>query len=102
MATAQEQYTQTVEQYTETVRQTQAAMLTAFDRWTRAFQQMLGQLPTAAPVNPEQVIDQVFDFAGKILDVQRDFAKQLVASGTAATETFRNGVAQATGNAHRG
>jgi hypothetical protein len=47
------------------------------------------------------VIDQVFDFAGQILNAQRDFAKQLVATGTAMAEKARDGVSQAAGTAHQ-
>jgi hypothetical protein len=88
MPTAQEQYIQMV-------RQVQDAMLAAFETWTRTFQQAWGQLPAAAPVNPDQVIDQGFDFAGKLLNVQRDFAKQLVGASTAVAEVVRDSAAQA-------
>jgi hypothetical protein len=78
------------QQYTETFKQTQDTMIAAFDAWTQAFQQGLGQLPGAAPVDPQQVIDQVFDFATMMLNAQRDFAKQLVATTSAATESLKN------------
>jgi hypothetical protein len=88
MPTAQEQYTQMV-------RQVQDSMLAAFEAWTRTWQQAFGQLPAAAPIIPEQVIDQGFDFAGKLLNAQRDFTKQLVGAGTAAAEAVRSSAAQA-------
>jgi hypothetical protein len=78
------------QQYTETFKQTQDTMIAAFDAWTHAFQQGLGQLPGAASVEPAQVIDQVFDFATMLLNAQRDFAKQLVSTATAATESLKN------------
>ena len=78
------------QQYTETFKQTQDTMKAAFDSWTQAFQQGLGQLPGAAVVDPQQVIDQVFDFATMLLNAQRDFAKQLVATTSAATESLKN------------
>ena len=37
------------QQYTEIVKQAQDAMLTAFETWTRTFQQALDELSTAAP-----------------------------------------------------
>jgi len=95
MATAQEQYT-------EVVKQSQDAVLTAVDTWTRTVQDAFGQLPTAAPVDPNQVIDQVFDFAGKLLGAQRDFAKHLVSTSTAAADTIRQGTVKATEAAHEG
>jgi hypothetical protein len=77
-------------QYTETFKQTQDTMVAAFDTWTQAFQKGFGQLPGAVPVDPQQVIDQVFEFATMMLNAQRDFAKQLVATSTAATESLTN------------
>ena len=78
------------QQYTETFKQTQDTIVSAFDAWTKAFQQGLGQLPGAGAVDPQQVIDQVFDFATMLLNAQRDFAKQLVTTTTAATESLKN------------
>ncbi len=78
------------QQYTDTFKQTQDTMISAFDAWTKAFQQGLGQLPGAGAVDPGQVIDQVFDFATMLLNAQRDFAKQLVATASAATEGLKN------------
>ena len=78
------------QQYTDTFKQTQDTMIAAFDAWTQAFQQGLGQLPGASPVDPQQVIDQVFDFATMLLNAQRDFAKQLVTTTSAATESLKN------------
>jgi hypothetical protein len=78
------------DQYAETFKQTQDTMMAAFNAWTQAFQQGFGQMPGAAPVDPQQVIDQVFDFATMVLNAQRDFAKQLVATSTAAAESLKN------------
>ena len=78
------------QQYTDTFKQTQDTMIAAFDAWTQAFQQGLGQLPGAGAVDPQQVIDQVFDFATMLLNAQRDFAKQLVVTSTAATAGLKN------------
>jgi len=78
------------QQYTETFKQTQDTIVSAFDAWTQAFQQGLGQLPGAGAVDPAQVIDQVFDFATMLLNAQRDFAKQLVATASAATDSLKN------------
>lgn len=78
------------DQYSDAFKQTQDTMLSAFDAWTHAFQQGISQLPGSVPVDPGQVIDQVFDFAATMLNVQREFAKQLVASSTATAEALRN------------
>lgn len=84
MATAQEQYT-------EMVKQSQDAVLTAVDTWTRTVQDAFAQLPTASSrVAPDQVIDQVYDFAGKVLDMQRDFAKNVLHSTATVTDSLRD------------
>jgi hypothetical protein len=82
------------EQYADLIKQSQDASIAALETWTRTIQQAFGQLPTAAPINPEQVIDQVYDFAGQVLNAQRDFAKQVLATGTAAAAKAREGVTQ--------
>ncbi len=86
-------------QYTETIKQAQDTTLAALETWTRTFQQALDQYTAAASVR-EHLIDQGFDFIGRLvnaqLNAQRQFAKQLAASGTAVTETFRAGAAEIT------
>ena len=89
------------EQYTELIKQGQDASQAAIETWTQTFQQAAGQLSGSGLISPDQVIDQVFDFAGQILNAQRDFAKQLVATGTAMAEKARDGVSQAAGTAHQ-
>jgi len=80
------------QQYTEIVKQSQEAVLTAVDTWTKTVQDAFGQLPAAAlPVDPDQVIDQVYDFTANLLSAQRDFAKNLVHTSTSVVETFRQG-----------
>jgi hypothetical protein len=87
------------EQYSELIKQGQDASRAALETWTQTFQQAAGQLSGSGLIRPDQVIDQVFDFAGQILNAQRDFAKQLVATGTAMAEKARDGVSQAAGTA---
>ena len=82
------------EQYAELIKQSQDASIAGLETWNRTFQQAFGQLPTPGFGRPEQVIDQVFDFAGQVLNAQRDFAKQVLATSTAAAAKVREGVAQ--------
>lgn len=82
------------DQYADAIKQSQEASLAAIETWNRTFQQAFGQLPTPSFGSPEQVIDQVFDFAGQVLNAQREFAKQVLATGTAAAEKVRDSVAQ--------
>ena len=90
------------EQYSELIKQGQDASRVAIETWTQTFQQAAGQLSGSGLIRPDQVIDQVFDFAGQILNAQRDFAKQLVATGAAMAEKARDGVAQAAGQTFQG
>lgn len=74
-------------QYTEMVQQGQQALLSAVDSWTKTVRDAVGQFPNPAATaasDPDQVIDQVFDFAAKMLEVQRGFSKQLVNAAAAA------------------
>ena|ERR1700761_3613867 len=90
------------DQYAELIKQSQEASLAALESWNRTVQQAFGQLPTASLVSPEQVIDQVYDFAGQVLNAQRDLAKQVIATGTAAVEKVRDGVTQTAQAASQG
>jgi hypothetical protein len=90
------------EQYAELIKQGQDASLAAIESWTRTFQQVFGQLPTSGLISPEQVIDQVYDFAGHVLNAQRDFSKQLLATSTAAAEKVRDGMSQPAGAPFQG
>ena len=90
------------EQYSELIKQGQDASRAAIETWTQTFQQAAGQLSGSGLISPNQVIDQVFDFADQVLNAQRDFAKQLLATSTAMAEKARDGVSQATGHTHQG
>jgi carboxypeptidase C (cathepsin A) len=79
------------DQYAQMVQQSQEAVRTAVDNWTKTVQQAMAQLPAtaapfAAPYDVNTVVDQVFDLAQKVLEAQRDFAKNLIATSTAARE----------------
>ena len=69
------------EQYTESLKKSQEAVLDAIQAWTKSAQNAFS-VPTAGlagQANPDQVIDQVFDFAEQMLAVQRQFAKNMAA-----------------------
>jgi hypothetical protein len=69
------------EQFTEAMRAGQQAMADAVQSWTKGLQGTFGAVPEGgAAIRPEQVIDQVFDFAERMLEVQREFAKSVVAT----------------------
>jgi hypothetical protein len=81
------------EPFTDAMRQSQQAVLTAFESWTKLVQQMFGQAteatPTPGSVDPTQIVDQVFDFAAQLLESQRQFAKTLMAASAQALEATR-------------
>jgi hypothetical protein len=75
------------DQYAESLKKSQQAVLDAFEAWTKSAQSAFST-PTASvasPLRPEQVIDQVFDFAEQMLAVQRQFAKSLAATANQST-----------------
>ena len=82
------------EQYAELAKQGQEAALAALKAWTRVFQQTVSRLSSSGLTSPEQLIDDIHDFAGHLLDTQRDVAKQFVAAGTAAAGQVRDRVTQ--------
>jgi hypothetical protein len=78
------------DKYADAMRTSQQAVVAAFESWTKSAQSAIGTIPgVGAPVEPEQVIDQVFDFAEKMLAVQREFAKSLATTAASAGESAR-------------
>src|SRR6478735_215879 len=81
------------EQFAAAVRSTQAQAVDAVETWTKITQEAFGKIgaevPTTAP-NPDQVIDQVFDFAEKMLEGQRDFAKKMLGMSEKVGEATRD------------
>jgi hypothetical protein len=75
------------DQYTEFAKQGQEATFAVVDAWTRAIQDSAVQLPSVTTqAAAQQVIDQVYDFANTVLDVQRNLAKQLVTTSASVAE----------------
>ncbi|GAA4385302.1 hypothetical protein [Tsukamurella soli] len=68
--------------YAELVEQNQQAMLNAIDNWTRATRDAAMQFGGAGAVRPSDyaagLVDQAYDFAAKMLEVQRGLSKQLL------------------------
>lgn len=77
--------------YTETLRSGQEAVVRAFESWTDGAKSAWENIPGSTPstVEPQAVIDQVFDFAEKMLAVQREFAKSLTATAESASASAR-------------
>jgi hypothetical protein len=81
------------EPFLDAMRQSQQAVLNAFESWTKSVQQTFGQAGSGTSpvpsVDPNEIVDQVFDFAEKLLEGQRQFAKNLMAASVQAAEAAR-------------
>ena len=79
------------DQYTEFTTKAQDATLAIAQAWTRSFQETVTRVPVVASqaaVNAaaQQFIDQAYDFASTVIDVQRTFSTQLVESSATVAE----------------
>ena len=86
------------EQFAAAVRSTQAQAVDAVETWTKITQDAFGKIsdaPGKAP-RPDDVIDQVFDFAEKMLEGQREFAHKVLGMSETVGEAAREEVESAT------
>jgi len=84
------------DQYLDSFRQTQENWAGVVEYFTKDLQRTFEQpFNPFAVVDPNETIDQIFDFWGKSLEVQRDVVKQLVGTSLAATEKVREQVESA-------
>ncbi len=74
--------------YAELVEQSQLAMLNAVESWTRAARDAAKQFGGATATTPsfvaEGLVDQIYDFAAQMLEVQRGISKQLLNTALAS------------------
>jgi Golgi nucleoside diphosphatase len=76
------------DQYRDLVQQSQQAIQNAVDTWTKTVQDTVTSLPSnPTQVDPGQVVDQVFDFAERMLEMQRDFTKNLLQNSAAMAQS---------------
>jgi hypothetical protein len=69
------------DEFVSAVRQNQQAVLDSVTAWTKAVHEIVPTGPTAAAFpDSETVVDNAFDFAHKLLDAQRDFARGMIAA----------------------
>ena len=72
------------EQFSELTRRTQENFKHLWEQWTQRSNELLkgvggrSRSTGAAPGNPEEVLDAVFDFAENLIAQQRAFAKQML------------------------
>jgi len=109
------------DQYTDTLRQSQEAWSGAIETWTNGVQKAFGASSVApfngtangSPFNfsaftvspwggtdPTATIDQMFDFAEKALEVQREFVKNLASATVSVGQAVRH-QAESAGHAVR-
>lgn len=74
------------DQYVDVARNGQAATLAVVDAWTKAFQDAAVKLSGTVQTASHEAIDQVFDLAVTLIDVQRNFAQQLASGAATAVE----------------
>jgi DNA-binding helix-hairpin-helix protein with protein kinase domain len=80
--------TEATKQYVDFVQQGQAATLKAVETWTRTVKDFAAQAPgVAVPETAQQAVDQIYDLAGRLLEVQRGFVKDVLANAGEAVET---------------
>jgi hypothetical protein len=81
--------------FLDAMRQGQEAALNALESWTKAVQQTFGQAagatPTTGTFDPNQFVDQYFNFAEAVLRLQRQFAKTLMGASRQAVEAAQPG-----------
>jgi hypothetical protein len=79
------------DQYAKSLRTSQEAVVEAVKSWTKSAQIAFGTPPgsPSGPFDPNQVIDQVFDFVEQMLAVQREFAKTLAATAPTGAAVAR-------------
>jgi len=84
------------DQYLDSFRQTQETWAGVVEYFTKDLQRTFEQpYNPFAVVDPNETIDQIFDFWEKSLEVQRDVVKQWVATTIAATDKVREQVESA-------
>jgi hypothetical protein len=73
--------------------QSQTAVIDVVETWAKAVEGTVQDLP-AIPVagalpTPEEIIKNSYDFAGKVLQAQREFAEKLVKAAAPAVKTTK-------------
>ena len=78
------------EQFADSLRTGQEAVMQAVQSWTKSAESAFGSSPdVTAQFDPNEVIDQVFNFAEQMLQAQREYAKTLAATAASIAEATR-------------
>jgi len=88
----------TTKQYADIVQQSQEAVTAAIETWTKTVQEAFSAaVPSSAgSFDPSESVDKIFDFTEKVLEMQRDFTKKLISTSTAAAESAKSSITDAT------
>ena len=87
------------DQYRDYVEQNSQAFQTAVESWTKTVEQTVSAVPTnPAQVDPQQVVNSVFDFAERMLAMQREFTTNLLANSLTLTNRASSQVADRAAN----
>ena len=75
------------------LRESQTAVVDVVETWAKAVENSVPDLP-AIPVasslpTPEEIIKNSYDFAGKVLQAQREFAERLLKAAAPAVKTTK-------------
>jgi hypothetical protein len=73
------------------LKQSQSAVVEAVESWAKAVESATPDLPAipvlAALPTPQEIIQTSFDFYGKVLSAQREFAQELVSAASPVIKT---------------
>ena len=86
------------DQYRLLVQHSQEAFQSAVATWTKTVQDSMpsaGVPSSPTQVDPQQVVDQVFEFAERMLAMQRDFTRNLIQSSVALQQSVARQAGQA-------
>jgi hypothetical protein len=90
MSTIYETTQASQEQFVAAVRQSQQVVLDAVTAWAKAVEEISPPVPALPGLEnmpkPEIVVDNAFDFAQKLLDTQREFARNVIKATSPALE----------------
>ena len=77
-------------QYTQFFQQGHDAVRNSLETWTNTVKTAAAQVPAlASQFDAAAAVDRYFDLNEKVLEAQRDFAKQLLATGAAVAASVK-------------
>jgi hypothetical protein len=94
---AAKRYTDAMKQYADLAEQGRQNIVEAVEAWTRTAQEAFSNVPkSAGEFDLADSVDRMYDFTEKVLGMQRDFTKKLIATSTEAAESAKASFAEAT------